>query len=155
MDINIFTFILIYLLLFIVYWIIPKVLTPIERTGCYLISVIIVHDWVNIATVNLHILELSQQFYKSMIFSINKIFLFPITLLLFLEVFLFVNNRTKKIVVMILGISTILFLDFSNKRLGIITYTNWTSWNTLLFWLSFSILLYSVFRLFHYLQKER
>ncbi|WP_248559938.1 hypothetical protein [Niallia sp. NCCP-28] len=154
MNISIYIFFLLNIFVLGWYLHIEKVMAPLVRIGCYLISFIFVHDWTNILASNLNYLELPNKLSLNLIFVMNKVILLPIASILLLEVFLQEKNYVKKIIVIIIGTLIMVCLDYSNSWLKIIQYHHWGMEKSLLLWFCFGNLLYGLLHLFIYLEKK-
>ncbi|PKG25719.1 hypothetical protein [Niallia nealsonii] len=154
MNISIYIFSLLNIFALGWYLHIEKIMTPLVRIGCYLISFIFVQDWTNILASNLNYLELPNKLSLSLISVMNKVILLPIASIFLLEMFLQEKNYVKKIIVIIAGTLIMVCLDYSNSWLKIIQYHHWGMEKSFLLWFCFWTLLYGLFQMFIHLEKK-
>jgi len=154
MNFNIYLFSLLNIFVFILSKQIWKSLTPLVRMGCYLLSVIFIYDWVSIAGNSANIMELPVDWNVSILFIVNRLVLLPLTVVLFLELFLQRQNKSTQIVTWLVGVAVVACLDYSNSWLEIIHYQHWNITRALFLWLCFSIFFYGGYRFFGYLEKK-
>lgn len=147
-------FILLNFIVVLIYIKVTKRLSPIESLGTYFVSILYLHDWLIIVSVNLKWMETTKSVPLGFLLSINLILLFPILSLIFIEMILKRGEVSKKIMTFVLWIITFLSLEFLSDITGLINHTKWTYSLSSFLWIIYGVILLLSVPIFRKLVKR-
>lgn len=142
------------LLILWVYYRIPKKLHPIESACLFMIGFLYGHDWLIIATHNLNDWKITEKFSYDIALFLNRTFMYPLLLLVFMEKFYSVHRIVKRINIFVLWVSFMLLFEYFHDWIGFVQHKQWKfSWSIILWTILGLLLIGSRVILNHLLRK--
>ncbi|MGE7216381.1 hypothetical protein ACQKJC_07755 [Priestia koreensis] len=126
-------------------------LTIFEMAGCWLVSLLFIHIWLDISGENLQLIQHARTIPLFTAVSISKAFLFPLMVVTFINLAVASGHVWQKVGWSVIGIMTISMCDILHYRLHLFYATGWRIQWTFGIWtfifcvtLSLQLLFYSL-----------
>ncbi|MEW4282073.1 hypothetical protein [Priestia koreensis] len=144
------------LLLFGVILYFRQQLTIFEIAGCWLVSLLFIHIWLDISGENLQLIQHARTIPLFAAVSISKAFLFPLMIVTFINLAVAHTRVWQKVSLSMIGIITISICDILHYHLHLFYATGWRIQWTFGIWTFIFCLTLSVQPLFYsLLHKEK
>lgn len=131
----------------------PKSLSKLEIFGCWIVSVIYHEDWLTIASINMELIQTEKQFYVSLFVLLNRFLLYPMMLILLLELLLMFRSAITRALLFITHVTAVVSLEYLSGWANLYRHVTWSwSWSVII-WSTEAFLIVGARQIFKTLLK--
>ncbi|KEO81319.1 hypothetical protein [Tumebacillus flagellatus] len=145
----VYLFILLDLICIWVFTSLPKKMNPFEITGIWLVTVLYYDDWLTISSVNLGILEFTDNMWNGLLVGVQRVLLFPLQAVFFMEVRERVRSWVWRASVFVLWVGLFEFLHKMEFWTGLYRWEHRNAWAACFYWAVLGCLLIGIKGMFH------
>jgi hypothetical protein len=131
---EVWLFLLLNLLVFLVFLRFPKSVSKLEIFGCWLVSIIYHEDWLTISSINMELIKTEKQFFVSLIVVLNRLFLCPMTVILLLELLLKYRSPLSRASLVIIHVALFSYSQNLSEWANLYHHLKWSWWWSVIIW---------------------
>lgn len=150
---EVWVFLLLSLLVFLIFLRFPKSLSKFEIFGCWLVSVIYHEDWLTITSINMGLIKTEKHFLVSLVVVFDRVFLYPMMIILMLELLLKYRSPLSRAALVIVHVALFTYLQYLSNWANLYHHLIWSWWWSVIIWSIEMILVVSARMVFKNLLK--